>query len=273
MIKNFCKILSLILFAFAISILLSSCSAIDNKITSLNDELTKWEIDDENGSRIIYNNEFYQILDEEVEKDKVGKAIGRIGEIIILDENYKVIDKKVLNVSNIFDLGTDLDEDTIIVPFQNVYKTVEKDTKAVIVDINGKYYKATPVEKISENDVFIKFESIHVKLKKGFRLNEENYNQILSGDRIYSITDKIVDEKDLDILLDTINKTEVIDIKTGEKIDNDELNKVEIIPEEVSHKKRSLMKYGNVYSIKNMDMEKFVAIEINDEYRLAEVIN
>lgn len=127
-----------------------------------------------------------------------------------------------------FDIGVNLEEESkYIVPFQNIYESQnEKNSDIVIVDVNGKYHKAISIDKKIQSNMAIEFEDIYLKFRNGFKLNKENYNQILNGgDKIYLITKEVVDIENLDLLLDAINKTEIIDIKTGRKIDKSESKK------------------------------------------------
>lgn len=275
MIEAIYKRTSLIIFMVVLSIILSACSIIDNKISTLNDEIPKWEINKDNGTQVIYDNRFYQIMKDEIDKNEIGKLIGRIGKIAILDGNYQLIGQEVLNVFNLFDIGVNLAEEPIyIVPFQNIYESQnEKNSDIVIVDVNGKYHKAISLDKKIQSNMAIEFEDIYLKFRNGFKLNKENYNQILNGDKIYLITKEVVDIENLDLLLDAINKTEIIDIKTGRKIDKSESKQIEIIPGKLSFQERKYIKFGDIYSIKDMDIDEFVAIKINEEYRLAKAIN
>lgn len=275
MIEAIYKRTSLIIFIITLSIILSACSIIDNKISALNNEIPKWEINKDNGTQVIYDNKFYQIIRGEIDKNEIGKLIGRIGKIAILDGNYQLIGQEVLNVSNFFDIGVNLEEEPkYIVPFQNIYESQnEKNSDIVIVDVNGKYHKAISIDKKIQSNMAIEFEDIYLKFRNGFKLNKENYNQILNGDKIYLITKEVVDIENLDLLLDAINKTEIIDIKTGRKIDKSESKQIEIIPGKLSSQERKYIKFGDIYSIKDMDIDEFVAIKINEEYRLAKAIN
>ncbi len=275
MIEAIYKRTSLIIFIITLSIILSACSIIDNKISALNNEIPKWEINKDNWTQVIYDNKFYQIIRGEIDKNEIGKLIGRIGKIAILDGNYQLIGQEVLNVSNFFDIGVNLEEESkYIVPFQNIYESQnEKNSDIVIVDVNGKYHKAISIDKKIQSNMAIEFEDIHLKFRNGFKLNKENYNQILNGDKIYLITKEVVDIENLDLLLDAINKTEIIDIKTGRKIDKSESKKIEIIPDKLSSQERKYIEFGDIYSIKNMNIDEFVAIKINEEYRLAKAIN
>lgn len=275
MIKTVCKITSLMILVITTFIILSGCSIIDNRISDFNNKTSQWEINKYDATQIIYNNKFYQITENEIGEDETGKLIGRIGKIAILNENYKLMKQETLNVSNIFDIDIDSkDEYKYIVPFQNIYQMQnDKSSDTVIADINGKYCKAVAIDKKDKSNIAIEFKDVYVKLRNGFKLNTENYNQLLSGDKVYIITKEIVDIEDLDLLLDTINKTEVIDIKTGRKIDKEESKKIEIIPDELSTQERKYIEFGDVYSIKNKDVEKFITIKINNEYRLAKIID
>ncbi len=275
MIEAIYKRTSLIIFIITLSIILSACSIIDNKISALNNEIPKWEINKDNGTQVIYDNKFYQIIRGEIDKNEIGKLIGRIGKIAILDGNYQLIGQEVLNVSNFFDIGVNLEEESkYIVPFQNIYESQnEKNSDIVIVDVNGKYHKAISIDKKIQSNMAIEFEDIYLKFRNGFKLNKENYNQILNGDKIYLITKEVVDIENLDLLLDAINKTKIIDIKTGRKIDKSESKKIEIIPDKLSSQERKYIEFGDIYSIKNMNIDEFVAIKINEEYRLAKAIN
>lgn len=113
MIEAIYKRTSLIIFIVVLSIILSACSIIDNKISTLNDEIPKWEINKDNGTQVIYDNKFYQIMKDEIDKNEIGKLIGRIGKIAILDGNYQLIGQEVLNVFNLFDIGVNLAEEPI----------------------------------------------------------------------------------------------------------------------------------------------------------------
>lgn len=274
MIKTFYKLTSLIVFMISTLIILSGCSILDNKISDFNEDIPKWEINKDDATQIINDSKVYQVLKDQIEENKIGKVIGRIGKISILDKEYQIINQRTLNVSNIFDSGIDIDEQSeYIVPFQNVYEIRDKENSdMVIVDVNGKYHIAISIDKKNQSDVAIEFEKIYLKFSNSFKLNKENYNQLLSGDKIYIITDEEVGLEDLDFLLDSINKTKVIDIKTGREIEKSESTKIEIIPDKLSSQERKQIEFGDVYSIKSIEIEEFVAIKINEEYRLAKSI-
>lgn len=134
MIKTFYKVTSLIVFMIITFIILSGCSILDNRIPDFNNKIARWEINKDNATQIINDNKVYQVLKDQIEENKTGKVIGRIGKILILDKDYQIINQRTLNVSNIFDACINIEEESeYIIPFQNVYEIKDTEDSGMVI--------------------------------------------------------------------------------------------------------------------------------------------
>ena len=269
------KIFSSITFMIITAIMTGGCSATDYEISLSNKKIMEWEVNEKDATQIINQNIAYQILKDKVEEDKIGELVGRIGKIITIDENQQIKDQNELNAANLLDLGLNSgDKLSYNIPFQNVYVIDNEEISMLVaIDINGSYYEAVPVNKKNQEKVAIDFEDFHLNFEDDFILDPDNYNQLISGDKTYVVTEELVDIKKLDILLDSINRTETIDVETGRKLNKEEMQKFEVIPSELTSQERRFTEFGDIYSIKDKSKNDLIAIKINEEYRVAKAIN
>lgn len=138
------------------------------------------------------------------------------------------------------------------------------------VDVNGSFHKAILSNKISEKDTLIQIEKPNED--SNFTINKENCTQLINGNRIYQITNEVVTSDQTEKYLDIIAETVLFDMNTKLPIPKSEQNRIDWTGEKSQNVQRVNWFYQAIYTIKGQQPDTAVAININNEYRVAKAI-
>ena len=100
-----------------------------------------------------------------------------------------------------------------------------------------------------------------------YDLNKENCKEISYDGKTYQIMEDAIKPDDLDTPIGKISQRVTID-KDNEKLDKKELMKIYVLPDG-SDQKRIDLNFGWIYSIKDTDPDKTIAVVVNEKYREA----
>lgn len=103
-----------------------------------------------------------------------------------------------------------------------------------------------------------------------YTLNETNFKEISINNKTYDINEKCVTQDKLENPIGKVSKEVTID-GDNNILNKDELIKIYIIPNEKSKEKRIHLNFGWIYSIKGFDSNESIAINVNNEYKLATI--
>ncbi|CAG9701638.1 NisI/SpaI family lantibiotic immunity lipoprotein [Clostridium neonatale] len=103
-----------------------------------------------------------------------------------------------------------------------------------------------------------------------YTLDETNFKEISIDNKIYTINEECINQNDLEAPIGKISKEFTID-ENNNVLNKDELTKIYVIPNEKSEEKRIHLIFGWIYSIKSTDSNEFIAINVNNEYKLATI--
>lgn len=100
-----------------------------------------------------------------------------------------------------------------------------------------------------------------------YDLNKENFKEISYNGKTYQIKEDAVKGDDLDKPIGKVSQRVTID-ENCKILDRKELMKIYIISDE-SDQKRIDLNFGWVYSVKNINSDKIIAVVVNEKYRKA----
>ena len=103
-----------------------------------------------------------------------------------------------------------------------------------------------------------------------YTLDETNFKEISIDNKIYNINEECINLNDLESPIGKISKEVTID-ENNNVLNKDELMKIYVIPNEKSEEKRIHLSFGWIYSIKDTDPNESIAINVNNEYKLATI--
>jgi hypothetical protein len=101
-----------------------------------------------------------------------------------------------------------------------------------------------------------------------YALNETNFKEVTFDNKTYIIQESSVSQNDLDKPIGKVSKQVTID-ENNKILSKDELKKIYILPNDKTQEKRIYLNFGWIYSVKNIDQNDTIAVNINNEYKLA----
>lgn len=108
------------------------------------------------------------------------------------------------------------------------------------------------------------------KTLPNYTLNETNFREISIDNKTYNINEECVTQDKLGTPIGKISKEITID-ENNNILNKDELMKIYVIPNEKSEKKRIHLSFGWIYSIDGANPNESIAINVNNEYKLATI--
>lgn len=243
----------------------------ENEIDKRRNEHEYCTLNEKDATIFTYNDKEYTILDDTVERDALGAWVGYIQKFAVLDKQYSVLELWDIKLPK-SPMSNLPDETAYVVQFFNIYANNDTDSQSLIIYVNGDFHKATPKEQVTDTNAIISFDGLHRKSEGLISIHSENCTQIIYADKTYIITKIIIGENELDICLGFIGAHRIFDTNTNREIPLSDLEKIEISPGELSEQVRTTWSYGAVYSINNTDKSKSIAIEINNKYLRADVV-
>lgn len=258
------KLTSILLCTF-ICFSMSSCAMLEEEIATRKEDKEYCALNENNASKFMYGGNEHLILSETTSRDNLGAWVGYIQKYAMLDEEYAVLDLRDIDAdaSHL----QNLPEDTAyVVQFFNIYTGKENE---LVVDVNGGLYKAVPVAQ-SNGKLPIVFETNDSLNASKVSINPTNCTQILIGESRYQITETEIERSKLRKYLGVIGQHKVFDLDTLLEIPRDELNQMEVLPDELTEQNRVSWYYGLVYATENDDTS--VAIQINNVYKIANLV-
>lgn len=263
------KIVSLLLTLMCLAI--SGCSLLNNEIANRRSDREYCTLNEKDATIFTCNGIEYFILEDIVERDILGAWVGYIQKFAVLDEQYAVLELREIELPK-SPMSNLPDETSYVVQFFNVYADKDTDSQSLIIDVNGGFHKAIPIEQVNDTIAIISFDGLQRKSDGLISIQSENCTQIIYADKTYIITEIVIGENEFDTYLGFIGARRIFDANTNREIPQGDLGKIEISPGDFSEQVRTTWSYGAVYSINNTDKSKSIAIEINDKYLRADVV-
>ena len=246
---------------------LSGCSLLDKEIANRKSEREECVLNELDASLFTYDGTEYRILEDTVDRNQLGSWVGYIQKYAVLDEQYAVL--KMLKMS-LTELKSALPDTAIyLILYLNIYN--QKDSKDLIIDVDGGYHKAVPQDQAGDAKV-IEFKALQTEGEGQITVHEDDCTQIWIGNSLYQITDVKIGNEELGEYIGVLAVNKVFDTETKMEISRDDLIKIEIEPGELSKQKRSSWTYGMIYSISGTDQGDAIAVQINNEYLRADVV-
>ncbi|MFA9423854.1 MAG: NisI/SpaI family lantibiotic immunity lipoprotein [Sedimentibacter sp.] len=100
-----------------------------------------------------------------------------------------------------------------------------------------------------------------------YDLNKENFKEISYDGKTYQIMEDAIKPEDLDTPVGKVSQRVTID-ENNKILYKEELMKIYVLPDG-SDQKRIDLNFGWVYSIKDTDSDKTIAVVVNEKYRKA----
>ena len=103
-----------------------------------------------------------------------------------------------------------------------------------------------------------------------YDLNKENFKEISYDGKTYEIMESAFKLDEIDKPIGKISQRVTID-ENNKILDKKELRKIYVIPDG-SDQKRIDLNFGWVYSVKDIDSDKTIAVVVNEKYRKASIL-
>lgn len=255
------------IFMVMICFLLTGCGALQEGIDHYSKGKEMCYLNKENITEFTYQSESYTILNETVSKNTVSNWVGYIRKLVLTDESGKIIyqeDSEKISINVLADKSEEYPNAKYAVPFNNVYKL--KDSKELIVEVNGEYHKAILTSKLSTNDTIFNYQYSHSASDK-FKVNPDNGTQLLRDGKVYQVTSKKVSKDKLGKFLSVIAEDVTFEVETKKILNKEELSNIDWSG--TKSQKRENWFYTDVYEILENDISKAVAVKVNNEYYAA----
>lgn len=101
-----------------------------------------------------------------------------------------------------------------------------------------------------------------------YTLDETNFKEVSFNDKTYVIQQASIPQDDLDKPIGKVSKQVTID-ENNKILNKDELKKIYILPNDKTQEKRIYLSFGWVYSVKDTNQNESIAVNVNSEYKLA----
>lgn len=108
------------------------------------------------------------------------------------------------------------------------------------------------------------------KTLPGYTLNETNFKEISIDNKIYTINEECISQDDLEEPIGKVSREFTID-ENNNILNKNELMKLYVLPNEKSKEKRIHLSFGWIYSITGTAPNESIAINVNNEYKLATI--
>lgn len=249
----------------------SGCSLLENEIDNRRNEREYCTLNKKDATIFTYSGKEYAILEDTVARDALGSWVGYIQKFAVLDKQNAVLELRDVELSESA-IGNIPDKAAYVVQFFNIYLDKDTDGQNLIIDVDGGFHKAIPKEQANDTSTIIAFEELDTASDGSISIHSENCTQIVYLGNVYQITETTIDEHMLDTFLGVIAEHRVFDANTNREIPKSELGKIETTPGELSQQVRTSWSYGTVYSISNTNKSQSIAIEINNQYLRADVV-
>ncbi|MFP3153451.1 NisI/SpaI family lantibiotic immunity lipoprotein [Lachnospiraceae bacterium ZAX-1] len=249
---------------------MSGCSLLENEIADRKSEREYCILNEKNATIFTYGGTEYVILADTVEGDSIGAWVGYIQKFAVIDKQGAVLELREIELSE-FAASALPDGTAHVVQFFNIYEE-SGDGQGLIIDVDGSFHKAISKEQLDDSLAVISYKEWQDVSDGEWKISAGNCTNIVYNERVYQITDSTINESELDTFLGVIGTGKVFDSKTKLEISKSELGKIETLPGELSKQERTSWTYDTVFSIVNTDTNKFIAVEINNKYLRADLV-
>ncbi len=263
--------LKLVMVVTLVSSILSGCSIMQNEIKRYSGDKEQCFLDSEDATQFTYMGNSYIILNDTVSSENLGEWCGYIRQLAAVNEHGIIlVQENIENASfkTLSDLSEKAPDAKYIIPYLNVY-TSKNATSYLIVDVNGNYHKALPSNQISDESNIFDISAATKKAISGYKINPQDATQLIFENKIYQVTDEVISEEQLGTYLDMLNETVIFDVNSKKVLTKNELNKIDWDGTSSENRKRWF--YMDIYEIAGIDIEKAIAVKVNNQYYMVEL--
>ena len=262
-------------FFCALMLFSTGCDSGNAVIERINKGKEECIVNKDNATEFEYKGDNYIILDDTKSNADVGKSVGYIQKMMLLDSSNKCLQEwKLEYITDDIkkNKNKDRSKGEYLVTFMDVY---ESTNEALYVNVNGDNHKAVKEDKLESDDQVIQYEKVKEQSEADgtFQISDENCTQIVSGNAVFQVTKNKVDESKVGDYVAVLAEVKVFDADTGKEISKKELKKIEAEPGKLSNTKRERWMYGQIRTIQGEQKENKLAVEVNNEYYIAEKSN
>lgn len=263
------RIISGVLLALTFSVLLSGCTAFQQKIDNYSKDKEQCILNMENVTQFTYKSQSFTILEDTVSNSSLGEWIGYIRELTAVGENGKILVQENIEKTtfkSLADLTEKAPNAAYIIPFLNVYAAPD-DTTYLIVDVNGGYHKAVLSDTVTDEFTVFNYKNTNQEKNASFEVNPDNATQLICNNVTYQVTSDIVSEDELGSYVDIIAENIIFDADTKKPLSKEEMNGIDWSG--TNKQAREKWVYTDVYEVSGKDISETAAVEVNHQYHLA----
>ena len=258
---------------------LSGCSSIEQKLDEQKSQKEKAVLNEKNLSEFNYQNSSYTILSQTKEQSELGSWVGIIQKYVLVNKDGSFLNQYDIDgydLSDLVEASENSDQTgSYVITYYNIYKTKENSPKELILDINDTYYLAVPTKQITSSDKVLSISSLASAADEtgNYHINQNNGTELICGEKTYKISDTVMNRNEIGDYLAVLNEHYTFLDSTKKPLTQEKLKKIEITPSEASKQKRISWTYTGVYKIKETNVSKAVAVNINGKYHRANLIS
>ena len=262
-------------FLCALMLFSTGCDTGNAVVERINKGKEECIVNRKNATEFEYKGNNYIILNDTKSNHDVGKCVGYIQKMMLLDSANKCLqDWKLKSITDDIkkNKNKDRSKGEYLVTFMNVYESTDE---ALYVNVNGDNHRAVKEDKLKSNDQVIQYEKVKEESEADdtFRISDENCTQIVSGNSVFQITKKQVDNSKVGDYVGVLAQVKVFNAETCKEISKKELMKIEAEPGKLANTKRERWMYGQIRTIQGEKEKNKLAVEVNNKYYIAEKSN
>lgn len=229
-----------ILIYFLVLFGLVGCSSIDNKSIQFHNQ---------SFNQFTYKGIDYTIMDKIVDEGEITSSDQVFFKTLVIDTKTQ----KIRNKSS---------SDTISLAYSGLYNLSD----GLAISVNGSYYKVSLSSDLKSEDQRLNIEKfLDSSIVGQLAIDSSDCRIIHYNHRKYRISSELVSLDKLGEFLGVLADSKTFILTTGKEVSKSELRKIDYTGTN-SDEEREVWNYGEVYSL---NMKDTIAVEINDEYRIA----
>ncbi len=224
---------------------------------------------------LTYKNIKYYILATQVDRRNIRKLEYKVNLLLIIDGNGALIKVIRNKLNEIIKLKKNLNGNYTSIAVNNLYRMKNN---SLCIGLNDSYFQLVKSVALKKSDALLVLKpkasnKDSYNDDKDFYISKDDCSIIVHKNNRYKILDRIISDSKVDDYLFVMAEHRLFDKTTGRELGKKERSRIDFNGKKTKNQKRLSWIYEEVYSLKNISIQKAFAIRINNKWRLAENID